>query len=353
MKKSHNLRRLLIYAAIGVSLVIVNGACDEEIILSLKAQFFSDFFANLQSKYSSVKIAVAYHESWQNDDNSTSDLRINSSTAALEAYRAGVGASFYLGKESLALPGPGETIQPPDTGCYVGFFPGWGHTEDNVTLDGINNFVSLSGKSVAFIPFSIMFGENSVSGSQMDTIGGYGAVPMVRLMPWGEPYWVDGYQADYDLDKIINGDFDALLTDVADAVIAYDDPVMMTFGVEMNGSWFAWSGCYQGGSGGGPQKYIDAYRHVHDVIENRGANKVTWYFHANAENFPDESWNTISAYYPGDNYVDWVALSVYGAQYDDEPWVTFDEVFASAYNEVTANFSGKPLMIAEWGVMER
>ena len=288
MANRNKMTRILLYALIGVSLVIINGACDEETVLNLKAQFYSDFFANLQSKYTAVKIAVAYHESWQNDDGSTSDLRINSSSSALEAYRAGVGSNFYLGKESLALPGSGETIQPPDTGCYVGFFPGWGHTEDDVTLGGINDFVNLSGKSVAFVPYSIMFGENSVSGSQLDTIGGYGAVPMVRLMPWGEPYWVDGYQADYDLDKIINGDFDTLLNDVADAVITYGDPVMMTFGVEMNGNWFAWSGYYQGGSGVGPQKYRSAYRHVHDVIEKRGADNITWYFHANAENFPDE-----------------------------------------------------------------
>ena len=44
---------------------------------------------------------------------------------------------------------------------------------------------------------------------------------------------------------------------------------------------------------------------------------------------------------------------MYGAQYDDEAWVTFDEVFTLAYSEVTGNFPDKPLMIAEWGVMER
>jgi hypothetical protein len=277
--------------------------------------------------------------------------------SAAAAYMGGCGES-----EETFPPAQTQKILPPESGCYVGVFPGWGELEDSVSAQQLRDFEALSGKSVAFTPFSNFWGENYVSRRQLDEIASYGAIPLLRLMPWGEPYWESDYQPDYSLQRIIEGDFDRFLSDWADEIRGYGGPVMVTFGVEMNGNWFPWSGVFQGGDkaddfgdpnkADGPERYIAAYRHIVDLFRERGANNVTWYFHPNHESYPDETWNSIAAYYPGDEYVDWVAISLYGAQYADEEWFSFEELMDPVYDELVSLFPDKPLMLAEWGVGE-
>lgn len=253
-------------------------------------------------------------------------------------------------------------IPPPEYGCYVGVFPGWGEFEDSVSAQQLKDFEELSGKSVAIFPFSNFWGENCVSSQQLDEIASYGAVPLLRMMPWGEPYWELGYQPDYAVQKVIDGDFDQFLSDWADEIKDFGRPVMVTFGCEMNGDWFPWSGVFQGGStttdfgdpkkADGPERYVAAYRHIIELFRNEGVNNVTWIFHPNARSYPEEDWNSIHAYYPGDEYVDWVGISLYGTQYVDEHWHGFEALMDPVYNELTSLFPNKPLMLSEWGVGE-
>ena len=253
-------------------------------------------------------------------------------------------------------------IMPPATGCYHGVFPGWGPYEDNVEAVQLTNFANIVGKGVAIVPFSVFWGRNLVTVRQLNEIASYGAVPLLRLMPWGEPYWEPGYQSRYSMQKIIDGQFDQYLTQWADVVKNFNKPVMVTFGVEMNGDWFPWSGIYQGGGttfgfgdssrADGPERFVSAYRHIIQVFRNRGVMNATWLFHVNHQPFPAASWNTYEAYYPGDDYIDWVGVSIYGAQTHDEDWVSFASLAEPAYNALKARFSHKPIMLAEWGVGE-
>ena len=340
---------------------------EENLEKNLKAKWYEDALRMLQTNYTKIKIAIVYHEKWQNSDGTWSDLRIDSSPQALEAYREGISSDYFIGKEGL--PPQGQSIYPPEHGCYVGVFPGWGEFEDFVDSNQLIDFENLSGKSVAFVPFSIFWGEYASRESldriedNLNNISSYGAIPLIRLMPWGKPYWEPGYQSDYDLQRIIDGDFDSFLSSIADKIKNFGKIVMITFGPEMNGNWFPWSGVFQGGGitdkygdpqeADGPEKYVDAFRHVVTFFRNKGVNNAIWYFQPNHESYPDENWNVIEAYYPGDEYIDWVGTSVYGAQYQDEPWVSFEEVMQPIYNELTLKFPNKPLMLCEWGVMER
>lgn len=132
--------------------------------------------------------------------------------------------------------------------------------------------------------------------------------------------------------------------------------------LEMNGNWFPWCGVFQGGStttaygdptkADGPERYVDAFRHIVNVFRGQEVNNVTWYFHLNSPSLPETSWNAMTAYYPGDGYVDWIGVSVYGTQYRDEGWESFDTIMEAAYNELAPLLSRKPLMLPEWGVGE-
>ena len=67
------------------------------------------------------------------------------------------------------------------------------------------------------------------------------------------------------------------------------------------------------------------------------------------------TWNQLAAYYPGADYVDWLALSVYGKQTngkEDDKWCTFKPLMEWPYRELCALDPSKPMMLAEWGVME-
>jgi hypothetical protein len=328
-----------------------------------KAQWYRDALTNLQTKYDKVKIAIVYHEYYETYAGDFADLRINSSPAALQAYQDVISLDYYIGKEGLNFSEQNQKVLPPENGCYVGFFPGWGDLEEAVTLPQIIEFENLANKSVAFAAFSNFWGENYSNSQNLDIIASYGAVPLLRFMPWGEPYWQPyGYQENYSLQRIIDGEFDQFLINWAHVLLNFSHPVMATFGVEMNGDWFAWSGSFQGGSttmgygdptkADGPERYVDAFRHVIEVINTTGATNVTWYFHPNCESFPNEPWNSIDAYYPGDDYIDWIGISVYGAQSASEPWVSFEDILDPVYTELIATFPNKLLMIPEWGVRE-
>jgi beta-mannanase len=50
-------------------------------------------------------------------------------------------------------------------------------------------------------------------------------------------------------------------------------------------------------------------------------------------------------YYPGDAYVDWVALDGYNTATPN--WVTFSQLFSEDYTDFVTNHPTKPMMIAE------
>ena len=51
-----------------------------------------------RTRYPRIKAAVYWHERWQNQDGSYSNLRVNSSVESLQAYREGVANPDWLGQ---------------------------------------------------------------------------------------------------------------------------------------------------------------------------------------------------------------------------------------------------------------
>ena len=65
-----------------------------------------------------------------------------------------------------------------------------------------------------------------------------------------------------------------------------------------------------------------------------------------------KKWNNIENYYPGDNYIDWIGLSVYGAVEPDSEWKSFTDIMDLAYPVITEISASKPLAVFEFGVAE-
>jgi hypothetical protein len=141
---------------------------------------------------------------------------------------------------------------------------------------------------------------------------------------------------------ILDGSQDALIASAADDLAALKEPVFLRWAWEMNGDWYDWGGPKNGDS---PGKFIAAWRHIHDIFVAHKAVNVSWVWGPNAGSVPQASWNDMSHYYPGDDYVDWVAVSGY---------FTGRETPASLFNSITSKYGDrKPVMIAETGALER
>jgi endoglucanase len=130
------------------------------------------------------------------------------------------------------------------------------------------------------------------------------------------------------LDSIIAGDSDAYIKKFAAEAKTYGGPVILAPFHEMNGNWDPWGGTVGDNS---PQKVVLAWKRVRDVFGTVSNVKFAWA--VNNESVPNTTSNAISAYYPGDAYVDYVAVDGFNF---GNPWQSFDTVFGKSLTTVSA-----------------
>jgi len=68
-----------------------------------KARWFREAL-EIIPKYPRIRAAILWHERWQNQDGTFSNLRVNSSPSALKAFREGIAKPVWLGKPAARLP---------------------------------------------------------------------------------------------------------------------------------------------------------------------------------------------------------------------------------------------------------
>ena len=170
----------------------------------------------------------------------------------------------------------------------------------------------------------------------------HGATPLITLEFWNPAAGIN--QPSFSLKAISGGSFDTYLHTYARAAKAFGSEVWLRPLHEMNGNWYPWGGTVNGNT---PADFAPAWRHIHDIFVAEGATNVKFVWAPNADSVPGTGANAISAYWPGDAYVDYMALDGYNfGTGSGGPWRTFGDVFGSAYSSVTA-LSSKPLFIAE------
>lgn len=155
------------------------------------------------------------------------------------------------------------------------------------------------------------------------------------------------YNNDNAMYDILNGEYDDYFTRYAQMITAFEHPVLMRFGNEMNGDWCIYSAYHTSKD---TEIYKKTYRYVHDIFTKNGANNALWIWNPNEKSFPDFTWNAMELYYPGNEYVDIVGLTGYntGTYYNGETWRNFDQIYSEMYQKYQTMFS-QPLMITEFG----
>jgi hypothetical protein len=160
------------------------------------------------------------------------------------------------------------------------------------------------------------------------TAARHGAVPLIQIDP-----------KSINLAAIASGHYDSYLNSYAEDVRSYHHPVILSFGHEMNGSWYSWG--YRHTS---PAVFVAAWRHIVTVFRNLGVRNVTWLWTVNIVH-PGGTIATPAPWWPGNKYVTWVGLDGY---YYKPTW-KFAPLFGptiTAIRELTHD----PMLIAETSV---
>ena len=211
----------------------------------------------------------------------------------------------------------------------------------------VDSFATAAGKSPGLVMWYQDFAHfPDFDPSLPDRVTSRGAQPMLTWEPWD--YTGGANQPAYALARLIDGTHDAQIKRWASEIAAWNRPLLLRFAHEMNGNWNSWS---EGVNGNRPGEYVTAYRHVRDIFRAAGAGNVTWVW---SPNVVYSNSAPLAALYPGDAYVDRVALDGYnwGSYFSYwKAWLSFDQIFDPGIAELRA-LTAKPVMVAEMASTE-
>lgn len=241
---------------------------------------------------------------------------------------------------------------PPEGKLYHGFFyDGPAVDEHDVRAEDVARYEQAVGADTAWVFFSDnWFESRAFPVSTCRWIQQLGKVPYVRLMLRSDLDQNHGEKL-FSLANILTGNFDQDLRAWARSAAAFGSPIMIEWGTEPNGKWFAWNGKWNGGPGAGPERYVATWRHIVDLMRAEGATNLLWVWHVNWDDDPEAKWNQMENYYPGGDYCDWLAVSIYGAltPQTEEGIESFRYKMRKVYPRLTALALGKPILLAEFG----
>lgn len=247
-----------------------------------------------------------------------------------------------------ATPGPdaasgllGSTIRVPVSSFY------WGAQLEGSPLDTniLAEFERVTGRRLDIIHWGHAWAQNGQEQdfpvAEMDAARAHGSIALLDWATWDRSKGIN--QPDYRLADVYSGKYDQYVRKWALAAKDWGHPFFLRFNHEMNGWWFPWSESLNGNK---PGDYVKAWRHVHDIFASAGATNVVWVWSPNVLGNPRLT--PLEEIYPGDAYVDWVAMDGFNWGSDNGSyWQTFADVFQYTYDQLASLVPDKPFMIAE------
>jgi mannan endo-1,4-beta-mannosidase len=221
----------------------------------------------------------------------------------------------------VSLP-PGTLPHKP--GTYLGVYAARG----SLSYAGVAAFTRATGVTPDVVTYYSAWYERFQAGFAK-AAAKHGAVPLIQIQP-----------ADVSLTAIAAGKYDDYLSDYAAAVRSYRHPVILSFGHEMNGSWYSW-----GHRQASPAAFVAAWRHIVTLFRAVGTRNVTWMWTVNVIDTRHDRIPAPASWWPGRKYVNWVGIDGY---YYKSSW-TFAPLFGPTIAKVR-ELTRDPILISETGV---
>ena len=231
-------------------------------------------------------------------------------------YASNISSDYTLFTPKTAYSG---AKYEPQSGAYLGGYV----VQDSYIQGSMRTFNEVTGKQHAsyflYVGYGMPFPKTWVN-----YVKSVGAVPHIALEP------------NNGLKEVMDDDY---LRQFAKDAKEADVPIFLRYASEMNGTWTAYSG--------NADLYKEKWKLVYNVMKAEAPNVImVW----TVFTFPEE---TITNFYPGDAYVDWVGVNIYNVIYhndnirsksmDEDPLKLLDYV----YNTYSYK---KPIQISEFGV---
>ena len=131
---------------------------------------------------------------------------------------------LHLHGKSSGPAGPLPVLLPPTPHSYVGVYA----PLVPASYAGVTAFTNATGVTPDITMFYSGWFESFPKGFAT-TAAQHGAVPLVEIDPSG-----------ISIAEIASGHYDGYLSSYAEAVRAYHHPIILSFGHEMNGTWYSW-----------------------------------------------------------------------------------------------------------------
>ncbi len=260
----------------------------------------------------------------RSDNGRKGHKRVLMTTAAAILAAAAIVAGVSLYNKSAEPIAPLPVNLPTTPQSYLGVYA----NEAPASFSGVTAFTSATGArpdvvmyySGWFVPFQTRFATMAAED---------GAVPLVQMNPTG-----------ISIPAIAAGKYDGYLSAYAEAVRAYRHPVILSFGHEMNGTWYNW-----GYGRTSPAAFVAAWRHIVTLFRALEVRNVTWLWTVNIVNNTQHGRIPPPApWWPGSAYVNWVGIDGY---YLKPNW-QFAPLFGPTIGKVR-ELTGDPILIAETG----
>jgi cellulose synthase (UDP-forming) len=209
-------------------------------------------------------------------------------------------------------------------------------------LGEVNAFEQVARTHVGIVQWFSDWRDGRVDVKQLRAVAARRSTPQITWEPW------DGgggsRQPDYTLASIIRGRHDAYIRTWARDLERYGGPVLLRFAQEMNGPVYPWAELVNGNR---PGEYARAWRHVHDIFTAEKATNVSWIWCPVTR-------GVVTRQYPGDRYVDVVAMSGFngGTALPWGGWRTFADAFNAPLQSLSRLAPDKPVQISEVATAE-
>lgn len=224
---------------------------------------------------------------------------------------------------------------------------------DNTKAESFEKIINLEDSLDMKLPILSIYGawgskpREQFPALAAQTIINLGSTPFITWEPWLNDFDESEFPGIPAADKrgkgslkaIAKGTYDNYIQNWALGVKNLGKPIFLRFGHEMNDPYrYPW-----GPQNNKPKDYIAAWKHIRAIFDSLDINNVIWVW------APHPAYGSFDAYYPGDEYVDYVGIGIlnFGNSATWSKWWTFEELFGVNYEKFSSY--GKPIMITEYG----